>query len=89
MLIEHVDKSFEFIGEQDRTELFRVDFLDVDKRMAAVEMSHEKIADGRNSQRSGKIERIFEIDEIVAVFLNRKGLNGPQTGKKIHREERS
>ena len=85
----YVDKSFEFISEQDRTELFRVDFLDVDERMATIEMSHEKIADGRNSQRSGKIERIFEIDQVVAVLLNRKGLNRPQTGKRIHRKERN
>jgi len=88
VLIEHVDKAFQFIGEQERTELFRVDFLDIDERMTAVEMSHEEIADGRNSQRGGKLERIFKVDQVVAVLLNRKGLNGPHMGKTIHREER-
>ena len=68
--------ALQLVGKQERAELLAIGFLNIDKRVLAVEMRDDEVSNGRDAQRLSEVFRIFQRDEGFAVLLNRKDLYG-------------
>src|SRR5688572_27485843 len=76
VIIEQLDKSLQFVCKQQGSKLFAIGFLNVDKRVPAVEMRDDEVTDWRKPKGLSEILRIPKIDKGPAVLLNRKYFDG-------------
>jgi hypothetical protein len=75
MMIEQIDESLQLVGQEERTKLPAISFLNINQGMLAVEMRDNEVPRWRDSQRLSKIFGILQINQRLAILLNGKYLD--------------
>jgi hypothetical protein len=76
MMIEQIDKSLQFVAQQERTKLPAISLLNINQGMLAVEMRDNEVPRRRDSQGLSEVFGVLQVNQRLAILLNRKYLDG-------------